>query len=205
MLLERASIPVADAVEHLVALQAQVPVDPYVGLWSRIADFDPLELSRMLQEREAVRGTLLRSTIHLTTARDFLALRPLVLPVVERAFATGSPFGRNLKGIDIQEVLALARELLDERPRTRAELRPLLGERWPDRDRDSLVYAVSYLESVVQVTPRGLWGRSGQPRLARAETWLGGASKPRPSTRCCFGIWAPSGRQASWTHRSGQV
>ena len=173
MLLERASIPVSEAVEHLVALQAQVPIDPYVCLWSRLADFDPSELSRMLEEREAVRGTLLRSTIHLTTSGDFLALRPVILPVVERAFATGSPFGRNLKGLDIEEVLALARELLDERPRTRAELRPLLGERWPDHDRDSLVYAVSYLESVVQVTPRGLWGRSGQPRLARSETWLG--------------------------------
>jgi hypothetical protein len=38
----------AEAVEHLIGLQAQVPVDPYVGLWSRLEGFDPAELSGLL-------------------------------------------------------------------------------------------------------------------------------------------------------------
>ena len=73
MLLERVERPVGEVVEHLAPLQAQVPVDPYVALWSRIRDFDPLALSGMLERRAAVRGTLHRATLHLATARDFLA------------------------------------------------------------------------------------------------------------------------------------
>ena len=131
MLLERVDRPVVEVVEHLVPMQAQVPVDPYVALWSRIRDFDPMELSGMLERREAARGTLHRATLHLATKRDFLELRPLVQPVAERGFRTGSPFGRKLVGLDMAEVLAVAAPLLDERPRTKAELRSLLAPRWP--------------------------------------------------------------------------
>ena len=88
MLLERVDRPVVDVVEHLVPMQAQVPIDPYVALWSRIRGFDPLELSGMLERREAARGTLHRATLHLATKRDFLELRPLVQPVAERGFRT---------------------------------------------------------------------------------------------------------------------
>jgi hypothetical protein len=180
MLLDRVKRPVADVVEHLVPMQAQVPVDPYVALWSRIAGFDPMDLSGMLERREAVRGTLHRATLHLATARDFLALRPIVQPVVERGFWRGSPFGGRLQGMDVQAVLDAAAPLLDERPRTKAELRALLGPMWPDRDADSLVNAVAYLMPLIQVPPRGLWGRGGNPTLARLETWLGAPFDPAP-------------------------
>ena len=127
MLLERVDRPVVEVVEHLVPMQAQVPIDPYVALWSRIRGFDPLELSGMLERREAARGTLHRATLHLATKRDFLELRPLVQPVAERGFRTGSPFGRKLVGLDMAEVLGVATPLLDERPRTKAELRSAAG------------------------------------------------------------------------------
>src|SRR5262249_46743685 len=35
-LLERAAVPVVDAVAHLCGLQAQEPQAPFVGLWSRL-------------------------------------------------------------------------------------------------------------------------------------------------------------------------
>ena len=90
-LLERVELPIKSAVEHLVALQAQEPFDPYYQLWSRLQGFDPAELARLLEERRVVRATsMLRTTIHLMTADDWLALRPVLQVVSDRGFATGS-------------------------------------------------------------------------------------------------------------------
>src|SRR5215216_4084466 len=77
LLLRRHRRSAADTIEHLVAMQSQEPPAPHIGLWTRLEDFDPAELDELLAEREAVRGWLMRSTLHLATARDFLALRPL--------------------------------------------------------------------------------------------------------------------------------
>ena len=174
MLLERVDLPIERAVEHLVALQAQEPWDPYYQLWSRLQGFDPLELARLLEERRVVRATsMLRTTIHLMTADDWLALRPVLQVVSDRGFATGSPFGRQLAGMDIGEVLDAGREALAEQALTASQLRKILGARWPDRDASSLAYAVRYLLPLVQTTPRAVWGKRGQPVLATARLWLG--------------------------------
>jgi hypothetical protein len=181
LLLGREPRGVAETVEHLVAMQAQNPRDPYVALWTRLQDFDPHELGRMVAEREAVRVPLLRTTLHLVTARDCLGLAPLLRPVLERGFWTGTPFGRKVKGIDIDAVLAAGRDLLNEQPRTNAQLRALLGERWPTYDAASLAYAIHHLVPVVQVPPRGVWGGKGLPTWATAERWLGRPLDPAPS------------------------
>jgi Winged helix DNA-binding domain len=168
-------------VEHLVGMQAQEPRDPYVGLWTRLEGFDPHELGRLVAERRAVRSPLMRTTLHLVTARDCLTLDPLLRPVLERGFWTGTPFGRKLKGLDVEAVVAGGRELLDERPRTNAQLRALLSERWPGYDPSSLAYAVHHLVPVVQIPPRGVWGQKGLPTWAITETWLGRPVDPDPS------------------------
>jgi hypothetical protein len=171
LLLRRRKLSAPEAIEHLVGMQAQVPNSPYVGLWSRLHRFRPDELARLITERKAVRAGLMRATIHLVTARDYLAVRPVVKPVLARAFS-GSSYARDLAGLDIDEVVAAARTLLEEQPLMRAELGPLLTRRWSDRDATALA-AVTFLLAVVQVPPRGVWGQSGQARWATAEAWLG--------------------------------
>jgi hypothetical protein len=91
-LLERVELPVADAIEWLVAMQAQNPLDPYLALWSRLRGFDPAALSALLLDRRAVRMTLMRTTLHLATTRDAALLRPVTQAVMERTFSS-SGFG----------------------------------------------------------------------------------------------------------------
>lgn len=171
LLLERADLAVPAALEHLVGLQAQIPNSPYVGLWSRLRDFAPGKLAALITKRRAVRAGLMRGTLHLVTARDYVALRPAVAEVMARALRGN--FGRLLKGLEASTIAAAGRELLAERPRTGAELARLLRERWPERDPRALTYAVQYLEPLVQLPPRGLWGQTLQPTWAAAEDWLG--------------------------------
>ena len=181
MLLGRVKMSAFKAIERLVGMQAQMPSSPYTGLWSRLEGFRHDELSRLISSRRAVRMSLMRCTIHLVTDRDCLALRPVLQSVLERGFYVGSPFGRRIKGIDMQAVLDAGRAALEEKPRTTAELRKLLTQRWPDRDADSLAYAVHYLVPMVQIPPRGLWAGHSLPTFATCEAWLGRSFEASPS------------------------
>jgi len=172
-LLARASIPAEAMVEHLVGMQAQVPTNPYVALWSRLEGFEARELEALILERRAVRTSLLRTTLHLVIARDALAMRPVLQGVLRRGFASGSPFHRQLVGVDLDALMAAGKALLDDEALTTSKLGKRLAERWPDRDPVSLAYAVRYLVPMVQIPPRGLWQKSGQPTWRSLESWLG--------------------------------
>jgi len=174
MLLRRQKLSAFDAIERLVGMQAQVPHAPYIGLWTRLEDFRPDDLSGLISDRRAVRSSLMRATIHLVTDRDFLTLRPAVQPVLDRDVYRNATYGKeHLAGLDVDAVLRAGKALLEERPRTAAELRRSLGPRWPGRDAAALAYAVRGLLPLVHVPPRGLWGESGPVALTTAESWLG--------------------------------
>src|SRR6185369_10205563 len=115
---------------------------------------------------------LMRSTIHLVTAGDCLALRPVLQAALERHLAA-SQYGRRLKGIDGQALAAATRALLEAGPRTTTDLGQRLRRRWRGRDAEALAYAARALVPLVQLPPRGIWGQGGSPRCATAEAWLG--------------------------------
>jgi winged helix DNA-binding protein len=172
LLLERVAFLPADAVEHLVGMQAQDPQAPYLGLWSRLEDFSPQTLSDLTAQRRLVRAGLMRVTIHLVSAEDYARLWPLLRGRLAAGFAT-SPFARRLAGADLDEVVEAGHTHLARAPHTRAELGRVLAERWPQADGPSLAVAATMLAPVVQVPPRGLWRASGQARWAPAAQWLG--------------------------------
>jgi DNA glycosylase AlkZ-like len=178
LLLDRACMPALAAIERLAGMQAQAPHAPYVGLWTRLRGFRAHELSELIDGRRAVRAPLMRATLHLVSAADYVAFRPVFQPVLARGFA-GSPF--DVSGVETEALLSAGRELIDQRPRTRAELGELLAERWPGSDPASLAQAITYLVPVVQVTPRGVWGKSGQPRWTTSDEWLGRDLDAEPS------------------------
>jgi DNA glycosylase AlkZ-like len=181
MLLRRAELSAFDAIEQLVGMQAQSPLAPYVGLWTRLEGFQPDELVRLMNDREVVRIALMRNTVHLVTARDCLMLRPLVQVIFDRDLRVNTTFAPPLRGMDIDALTAAGRALVEERPRTNAELGALLRERWPDCDAASLAFAIRSQVALVQVPPRGIWGKGGQVICTSAQAWLGRPLEDDPS------------------------
>jgi Winged helix DNA-binding domain len=178
-LLRPARRTTAATIEHLVGMQAQAPLAPYVGLWTRLHAFTPDDLTTLLTGRQAVRVALLRGTIHLVTAEDCLTLRPLLQPFFDRVLRTG--YGRRLPGLDLPTVTDAGRALVDERPRTFSELGAALTERWPGHDPAALAQVIRARVPLVQVPPRGLWGRGGPAAHTSAQAWLGRPLTPDPS------------------------
>jgi Winged helix DNA-binding domain len=181
LLLRRSDMTALAAVEHLVGLQAQVPSNPYCALWSRLEGFRPKSLAKLLEERRVVRLPLMRATIHLVSAADCLALRPLVQPVLDAELARHPEYGPALRDVDLAPVLAVARELLAECPRTGPELRTALVARFPEANGAALAYACRNRLALVQVPPRGMWGRSAAVTTTTADAWLGRPLEPAPS------------------------
>jgi len=176
-LLRRTSRSVTEVIEHLVGLQAQAGNAPYLGLWTRLKDFQLDDLTRRYHARDVVRATMLRSTQHLVTARDFQRLRPTLQPVLDRMLKH-SAYPRELVGLDVDAVIAEGRKLLASGPLSAVELGRRLQERWPERDAQSLSMVVRVSESLVTVPPFATWGVGGEVEFATSKSWLGEAPGP---------------------------
>ncbi len=170
LLLKRVALPALDAVERLVGLQAQLPNPPYIGLWTRLQSFQRDDLTCLIEQRQVVRATMMRSTLHLMTAEDYVLLRPVLQPALTRAMHAF--FGAPAKSIDIEQIVAAARVYIQQEPRTFVQIRARLAELFPETDPALLAYAVRTHLPLVQVPPGGVRGFGGSPAHVEASTWL---------------------------------
>lgn len=171
-LLERSPMTALDMIRQLVGMQSQAPIPPFFGLWTRLQRFETSELDALMTNRLAVRMTLMRATVHVVSAEDALAIRPVIQPVPERGFNAQRPWSQALAAEARSEVLEFARPLLGEPGLTGARLRGVLVERWPERSGEAMQHLVRYFLPLVQVPPRGTWGASHQATLVHLEDWL---------------------------------
>ncbi|RKT54301.1 winged helix DNA-binding domain-containing protein [Saccharothrix australiensis] len=181
LLLDRADLPVLDAVAHLGGLQAQEPQEPFVGLWSRLRGFDPASLSDLLLERRVVRTHLMRRTVHLVTADDALAWRARHDAMLRQRVL--GAYRREFDGVDLDGLAAACRAVLaDGRPRSAGELaRAVAGDRSTPGTRALGEMLVAALVPMAQLPPRGLWRTKAGVRNAPLSSWLGREVDPLPA------------------------
>jgi winged helix DNA-binding protein len=171
-LLERTTSTAVDMVAHLVGLQAQDTLPPYLSLAARIDAFDPRELSAALEGAELVRLLSLRGTIHVLTPADALTLRSWVQPAIDRA-AAGNQTNRPARDIPVADVVAATRRLLSAGPLPVKDLGDRLAESFPGAPGAALGQVARERVPLVQLPPRGLWRRSGGVVYQTVENHLG--------------------------------
>ena len=171
MLLRREATSALDAVRRLAGLQAQVAKPPYLGLWSRLEGFRREELLELLHRREVIRATAMRGTLHILTASDYVALRPVLQPMLSAGMA--STLRARAATLDVTELVAAATAFFEEKPRTFTELRAHLMERFPDGDERAMGFAVRTHLPLAMVPNDSTWGFPADSDFTTATAWLG--------------------------------
>jgi hypothetical protein len=159
-------------VGHVIGLQAQDNLPPYLSLAARVPDFDPLDLSDRLASRELVRFLTLRGTVHVLTPDDALSLRRWVQPALDRVSASSAQNkpAAHLDNAVLQDAL---RAELAGGALPLAEIGARLAARFPDVPEPVLRHVARERVPLLQAPPRGLWKRSGGVVYAFADEWLG--------------------------------
>ncbi|MGH9844775.1 MAG: winged helix DNA-binding domain-containing protein [Blastocatellia bacterium] len=177
MLLAREALPVPAAIERLVGMQAQLASAPYVGLWTRLGGFTRERLAQSIEDRTVVKATMMRATLHLCTAEDYLRFRTALQPVLGGAGEAiakqrGSDFDRD-------ELLKAARKFIGANPRTFAEISEMVSALMPGQDVGALRYTVRTHLPLVQVPIASGWSYSSKPEFTLAESWIGRKISPK--------------------------
>lgn len=175
LLLDRAAISPTAAVEQLIGMQAQEARPPFIGLWTRLQDARREDMIRAIDDRNLVRATLMRGTIHLFSAADYRAFRPAIQPVLDSAL---SVLGSRSEGLDIEQVLPVARALLAEGALPFNEIRDRLKARFPDMNDRALGYTVRMSLHLVMIPAAHRWGYVANAPFGLAEEWIGPCDPP---------------------------
>ncbi len=204
LLLERAQLPVAEAVGRLAAVQSQWPSLPYLALWARLAGFERKALAKAIDDREVVRATLIRGTLHLARSADFLRFRSVVQPALDRGFEA-LPEERRA-GLDYHGIEEAACDVLKKGPATAEALREAIERRFPKVDVRMAGHWARLNVPLVQVPEAGTtWGYASDPKFALASEWLGKkiapGTDPKDLVRSYLAAFGPASvRDAeSWT------
>jgi hypothetical protein len=195
-LLDRADAPIPTMVERMGGIQAQYAPAMYVALWSRLRGFGRDALTRALEDRSVVQGTLLRATIHLVSARDYWPLATAVR--AERRLWWTRVAQRRASAADYAAGADVLRERLASGPLQRRAVEELLGKDVAD--------GVGFWVDLVRVPPSGTWERRRADLYATAADWLGGEPDIDPDeaaahvVRRYLGAFGPATRAnvASW-------
>lgn len=152
-LLARAAVPVERVVEQIAGLNAQDPQQAYVSLWSRIDGFRREDLDQALSSRRLVKAMLMRSTLHIVSARDYLRIREALQPVLSRAFR--SFFREQAERLPLETLAAAAGAFAAGEPRTLPEIRDHFLRLAPGEDPPCLTFLARTHLPLVQLPPGG--------------------------------------------------
>lgn len=173
MLLGREKVSPMLAIERLAGLQAQLARPPYIGLWSRLEGFRREDLGAALSRREVVRATMMRGTLHLVSAKDYIRLRPVLQPMLTRSLQ--AVLKQRAAALEMEPLLAAARAYLAKEPRTFDEVRDHLESLKLPGDERARGFAVRMRLPLIQVPTDAPWGYPGAADFTLAEAWLGEA------------------------------
>ena len=172
LLLARHELTVPEAIGRLAGMQAQEPGPPYLGLWSRLEGFDEAELAEAIENRQVVRATVMRGTLHLLPSKDFVRLRSAIAPAVGEGMLR--VLGKRAEDLDVAELVEQGRSLFDDTDAlTARQLRDALAERHPEADVRALAAVVRTQIPLVRVPDGGRWGFTPKAPFTDAERWLG--------------------------------
>ena len=150
-------------------MQAQQPTPPFVGLWSRIDAFEREALRDPILDRDVVRGTSLRGTLHLMTIDDYVWLRPTIQPALTNGMV--SVLRKRADGLDLGALTSIGRELFAS-PHSFTALRELLAAEFPDGDVRAFAYAIRTHVPLIQVPTAVTWAYPGAAKFIVADAWL---------------------------------
>jgi hypothetical protein len=161
-LLERGRSPLPRRLERMGGLQAQYAPSMYIGLWSRLEGFERGALTRALERRSVIQGTLMRSTIHLVSAADYWPLAIAVREARRRSWlrGPGRPPAAEMERAAEQVRAALA----GGATLRRKEIEALVGK--------PAAGGAGLWVDLVRAPPSGTWERRRADLYALAEDWL---------------------------------
>ena len=168
LLLERHEADIPTTLQRVGGLQTQYSPSGYIGLWSRLRDFERAALTRALEDRSVVQATLMRMTIHMVAADDFWTLCAGIR-ASRREWWLRIAKSRRLRPISYDELAMSLRTALADGPLPRAEL--VAAMELAGFDKPFWEPAGLWLD-MVRVPPSGTWERRRADRYGLADQWI---------------------------------